>query len=259
MITSFVRPALLSLILMLASFMTMGQVSGSKVYLTNGEYYEGQIVAISADNILLRSGGVNIISIDRSKVLYVFKTKSINTPAMTMTGPSDAPERIPYKYLGAHGRKYFSEIEGALTFASPFAVKFGFMEWRNFNEHWSVGLGTSMQFFRFSMMMLDGSVRRYFTGTERRKAFVDARGGVSYYVGMTQMNGWFWYPYQFSPVTQVGAGAGFLFDTGMGLGFTTRMGFSGLWYTLTENYTPDYKVEGDYFIGSVTISGSIVF
>lgn len=248
----------LSLLFCLVAHVAVSQTAmrTAKIYLNNGEYYEGQVVAISSDQILLKSG-VNIISIDRDKVLYVFEDKRlapVRTPSVQSTNEN---AKIPYKPLN---KKYYAEIDAGITFGNPFAISFGFMEWRALNDNWQVGLGTSMKFFRYSMMTFDGGVRRYFPGKKRRKAFVDAVAGISYYEGMTQANGgWWWYPYDFSPVKQVEVGGGYQFDTGMGIAFISKLAFSGTWYSLTENYTPEYRVEGQYFISTATISGSIVF
>lgn len=213
--------------------------------MTNGEYHEGEIVAISSSYVLFRVNS-SIQSLPREQIKYVFSNRPapviVSAPVVSLAAP------ISKKFVG--------ELEGALTMFNPFALKMGFTEWMKLNEKgWSVGLGTSFQFFRFGMLNVSTHLRKYSKG-KYFKTFAEGEAAISFYetmIGFQPLN------YDFRPVKQLGLYGGLWLDTGYDIAFTIKAGLSGTWYKLVEDYTPTYRVEGTYYKGSPVFSWSVVF
>jgi len=217
--------------------------------MVNGSYYEGRIVAITADQVLLRQQS-NIQSLNRDEIRYVFSDRP--------QAPAQDKSQGMMSGLEPLDKKYLVELEGGLTMFNPFALKMAYTEWLRLNDRWSVGVGTSFQFFRYSMLNVSGHVRRYSKGTRFVKTFAEAEAAISFYESVTNIQNTY-FDYRFHPVKQVGGYVGLWLDTGYKLAFTLKAGVSGTWYKLMEQYTPDYKVEGIYYKGSPVFSCSMLF
>ncbi|MEZ4720531.1 MAG: hypothetical protein R2813_01480 [Flavobacteriales bacterium] len=234
-----------------------------KVYLKNGESYVGEIMAIS-DSYLLVKSYPNVVSIERSKVLYVLSSeKEIIKPSSPKAHPKAPKEKAMITALPLT-KKWLGEAEMGLTFANPFAIRMGYKEWCRLNDRWQLGLGTSLQFFRYSMMNLNASGRMFMGKKLYFKSFLEGEFGLSYFEHITQiglnMSEFFQpYPFDFSLVKQGSLGAGLWLDTSMGVALTTKLSISTTWYTLEENFNSSYSVKGDYFFGTALWTVSFVF
>lgn len=237
-----------TLLALLLACTALSQENSARIHMMNGEYYEGQIVAITSERVLVRQG-TNIRSLDRDNIRYVFSDRA--RPVVASQSP------VPVGGLEPLNKKFMSELEGALTIPSPFALKMAYTEWYRFNDKWSFGLGTSFQFFRYSMLNLSGHARRYSQG-KFFKVFAEGEAAISIYESVTSIQASY-FDFDFGPVKQLGCYGGFWLDTGYQLAFAIKMGASFTWYRLTEFYTPDFKVEGQYFKGSPVFSCSMLF
>lgn len=238
---------LLALLLMCCTATCQENVA--RIHMMNGEYYEGHIVAITSERVLVRQGP-NIRSLDRDNIRYVFSDPP--RPATVVQSPA------PSGVLKPLDKKFMSELEGALTIPSPYALKIAYTEWYQLDDKWSLGLGTSFQFFRYSMLNLSGHVRRYSHSGGFFKVFAEGEAAISIYESVTSIQASY-FDFEFGPVKQLGCYGGFWLDTGYELAFAIKIGASFTWYRLTEFYTPDFKVEGHYFRGSPVFSCSMLF
>jgi len=234
---------------------TYAQQGEAKVVLVNGETYYGKIIAVS-DSLLLIKSFPNTVSIKRSQVLYLLPNSPVlETLNIEPTAFSDEL-RMPYAPMS---KKIRSEIDYSLAIRSPFGLRTGYTLWYALENDWHVGLGTSFQVWRHGMLNISAHGRKYLTKNKILKPFLDVELGLSYTEFLLQ-NGWMpRIEYDFSSVKQASFGFGCFFDTGMDVGFALKTAWQGTYYTLVQEPWPTNRIEGEYFIGTIALSGSLIF
>jgi hypothetical protein len=252
---------LLIAILLLVPFLSFSQEKKveiiSKIYLKNGEEYVGKVVAIS-DAFILMQSEPNIVSIKREDVLYFF-SEPMELTHVDANQPELSEPRIQAMPMS---KNWMSEIETGITFISPFFFRMGYKEWYRLNSKWHAGLGTSLQFFRYSMLNANVSIRKIGSKNTFVKSFLEAEYGVSYYENITNVNGQGFdinYPFHFSPVHQGSFGYGLWMDTSLGVVITTKLTYSATGFNLEERYNANYLSTTKYFISTMAFSTSFIF
>lgn len=215
--------------------------SQDQVYLKNGEFYQGQIIAIGNEVVLIKSTD-RIFSVDRIDVNYVFRNgeqRRFSPTLRTTSSPSissysreeDEDEGAWFNPLD---RKLVFELGFGIHVFSPFAVKFSFTNWYNINERWSTGLGFNFDFFRYGMTRWTLHAKRFGRSWNNSKAYTTAAFGVSSWQSDFQTDAWGGPTAEISNVVQGNVGAGIWSDTGLGLVFTIEMGVSALGFSTEE-------------------------
>jgi hypothetical protein len=229
------------------------------IHLNSGEIVHGELLAIGSALISLNTeDGYRVVR--RSDIRY----QLISAPKNLRKSKQDRPKMT----LEPLSKKFITEMGAGLTFGNPFALSFRITEWRNYGNRFQVGLGASWQFYRYSMFTLNGNARLLFGKSKYVKPFLETGFDLSYYQYVNGLNfrrelgssfvpaG---YEAEFSPIKQVRFGPGLYIDTGLGVGFLGKLVFNATWYELRENPNSTFLIEGQYFFGSATLSGSFIF
>lgn len=228
----------------------------SQVYLKNGEVASGRMIAIGDAYVLLEAtDGLETIS--RDDIWYI---SNESTTSLSMV-----ENRFTLKPIS---KRYCTEIDAGLTFINPFALRTGIIQWRNFGSKWQLGLGTSLQFYRFTMVNVNANTRRFLGSNQFIRPFWETGFGLSIYEYVSNVNfrssfGFLDRPNQyvsdFSPVKQAQTGLGIWMDTGVGVAFAGKMLYNLTWYNLTEHIGINYALKGEYLVSSVTLQASFIF
>jgi hypothetical protein len=230
----------------------------AKIQLLDGSVESGMVILI-ANNYLQLKTKSGIMNIERDSIRF-----QISNPSSTNTKRIKAPRisLVPIK------KRFINEIDAGLTFGMPFALRIGYTKWFRANDHWHFGLGTSMQFYRYTM--LNGNINaRWLLGQDRFvKPFFEAGFGLSYLAYVNGLNfrsqtGFSQFPFGYesdiNTVKQLTIGPGLFLDTGLGVAFTTRLIYNATWYNQIEYPAPTYYIEGQYFFSSASLLFSFIF
>jgi hypothetical protein len=231
----------------------------ASIHVQSGEIVHGQILAIGSSHISVDTeNGFRLVR--REDVRY----QLITVPKNSIKLKRDRPKMA----LQPMNKKFMTELGAGLTFGNPFALSFRMTGWRNFGNRFQLGVGTSWQFYRYSMLTVNGNARLLFGQNDYVKPFIESGFDISYFqyvnglnfrnqIGFSEIP--FEYEAEFSPIKQVRLGPGLFIDTGLGVGFLGKLVFNATWYELRENPNSTFLIEGQYFFGSATLSGSFIF
>ena len=234
-----------------------------EVSLNSGERYKGVLIAISGDKVLMEMDG-DIRGFDRNEIRWL-REQPFFSPRPT------SQKELPNERFEPRVRVnkvLENEIESALAFGSPFAIKVGYNKWYTKPMPWSLGVGMNVQAYRFTQIQITGMVRRYVPLNDFNDAFLEAGAGISLYQAVNGVNfrewqGWSFIPEEYSaeffPVKQVTIGPGYRWETGMGIAFATKLQLQLNWYRLNERPNETTFIQGQYFIGTAGLSGSFIF
>lgn len=244
-----------------------------EVYIDNGEFIKGELVAIGNDILLIKSGE-RIESVERKNVSLVLpaETKRTSTPRASgsSTGsyrnarPSSYSQysissatRQPRARYNLLDNKWMSEVGGGLYPFTPFAIDFSFTQWKRIGKTWAVGAGISWDFSTYSMAKFSLHGRKFLKSEGVVKPFINATGGWSPTAGFFGpfQFGWGWL--DISNIQQGTGGLGVLLDSGSRIGFVGQFGFAATFYS-TEELTWDnrqiiasYQHYGPYLLMSL--------
>lgn len=229
----------------------------SEIHMYDGHVKTGDLILIGEDYILFKESG-NLVSISRDSIKYYVNPIT-----------RDAKKsRTPRISLSPISKRFTSEVDAGITVAMPFALRMGYTRWANVGRHWQLGLGTSMQFYRYTMFSGHTSIRYNIGQSKFYKPFFEGGFGLSYlsYVNglnfrsTTQVSQFpFGYRADFKPIKQVLFGPGVYLDTGLGVAFTSKLLYNATWYKLNENPSPSFEIRGEYFFSSASLLFGFIF
>ena len=253
--TRFNKFSLLCIVLLVSSSL-LGQSTSSHFVLRSGETMEGRMLVIGNEMVLLEtsSGLKTLNKADIQLVLPVHGHKEIATETKLELKPIT--------------KSVSTELDVGLTFVNPFALRTGVTIWRNLGSKWQVGVGSSLQFYRFTMINGNINARRFLGHNRFIRPFWETGFGMSLYEYVSNVN--FrssfgilnrpnFYVSDFSPVKQAQTGLGVMIDTGLGFAFAAKCLYNLTWYELTEHISTNYTLRGDYLISSMTLQASFIF
>ncbi len=229
----------------------------AKIHLLDGSVESGRLTLI-ANNYLQLKTNSGVVNIERDSIRF-----QISNPIRKAKRT-----KAPQVSLVAIKKRFINEIDAGLTFGMPFALRIGYTKWFRANNHWHFGLGTSMQFYRYTMLNGNINARRFLGQDRFVKPFFEAGFGLSYLAYVNGLNfrfqtGFSQFPLGYesdiNTVKQLTIGPGLSMDTGLGVAFTTRFIYNATWYNQIEYPTPTYYIEGQYFFSSASLLLSFIF
>ncbi|NQV53486.1 MAG: hypothetical protein HQ500_09910 [Flavobacteriales bacterium] len=217
----------------LFAFSTKGVGQEDEVYLLNGEYFKGEIVAIGTNVLLIKSED-RVFSVDRSRVKYVFREKT-TTQSYSSASNSYTPVQRKPEVFSPLDRVYLIEVGGGLYTFSNFALSMHLIHWFKLNDAWSIGALGSLDLSKYVMLRFGVRAKRSWQISEQSKSYFV--GGVAvgpwadYFIDLGnawQVDG------DFSAVFQTNLGGGLWYDTGSKLAIVGEGGLSLNHFTLRE-------------------------
>ena len=232
--------------------------SYAKIHLLNGSILSGKVIVVSDEYVLLKKNS-EMVTIPRDSIQFQISNYNAETKRR---GKSPRITLMPIE------KRLLNEVDAGLTFGMPFALRIGFIKWLRVNDYLHLGLGTSMQFYRYTMF--NGNLNaRWFLGQDKFiKPFLEAGFGLSYLAYVNGLNfrsqtGFSEFPFgyksSFNTVKQFTFGPGLYMDTGLGVAFTTRLIYNATWYNQIEYPTPTYYIRGEYFFSSASMLFGFIF
>lgn len=221
------------LFIALIAFTANGVAQEDEVYLLNGEYFKGEIIAIGTDAVLIKSEE-RVFSVDRSRVKYVFRQKS-TAPLPSSTSSSYTPVQRKPEVFKPLDRMYLIEVGGGLYTFSNFALSMHLIHWFKLNDNWSIGALGALDLSKYVMLRFGARAKRSWQVSEQSKSYFV--GGVAvgpwadYFIDLGnawQVDG------DFSTVFQSNLGGGLWCDTGSKLAIVGEGGLSLNHFTLRE-------------------------
>lgn len=225
-----IKRILLLLVFLVAGYANL-HAQSDEVYLKNGEFYSGEIIAVGTDILLIRTAE-RIFSIQRPDIRYVFREQE----PINYTSPStyQPVERKP-EVFDTLDRFYLIEVGGGLYSFSNFALSMYAIHWFRINDKWSLGAIGALDFSKYVMFRLGVQTKRTFVMSESVRSYF--LGGVAIgpwaanFINNTAFNV---IDTEFSPVFQTNFGAGIWFDTGSKIAFIGEGGLSINRFRVTE-------------------------
>ena len=231
--------------------------TNSQIFLINEEKISGEVLLVTDEYILLKQD-TSLRSIQRDSIQFQISSSRL----------SRKRTKSPRMILTPIDKRFPNEVDAGLTFGMPFALRIGYTKWGRIGEHWLIGIGTSMQFYRYTMY--NGSINlRWLIGQDRFiKPFLESGFGMSYVAYVNGLNfrpttGASLFPpnykSEFGSVKQFTVGPGLWMDTGLGVVFTSRLLYNATWYTQTEYPTTTYYIRGEYIFSSASLQLGFIF
>ena len=148
-----------------------------EVYLKNGEFYKGEIIAVGTDILLIKTEE-RIFSIDRPSIRYVFRDPQISS----YSRPSSyQPVQRKPESFDTLDRFYLIEIGGGLYSFSNFALSMYAIHWFKLDNKWSLGALGSLDFSKYVMFRF---------GVQAKRSFVMSESVRSYFLGGVGVGPW---------------------------------------------------------------------
>lgn len=220
------------MVLVFVAFSNNAEAQNDEVYLLNGEYFRGKIIAVGTHVLLIKSEE-RVFSVDRNQIKYVFREQE--TPYEYRTTSTYTPvQRKPDEFKPLD-RFYMLEIGGGLYTFSKFAISMHLIHWFKLNDDWSLGVLGALDLSRYVMVRFGARAKRSWQITEQSK---------TYFVGGAAIGPWADYfinvdnvwnrDGDFSPIFQSNIGGGWWYDTGSKLAFVGEGGLSLNHFRLRE-------------------------
>ena len=250
-----VRPITFIFSMLIASI-GFSQAKYVEIFVDNGEYIKGELIAIGSDILLVRSGD-RVESIERESIRLVLPTKPSKQSSRISTRTTGsyrnaarptASNRPQLKHASYNllDNKWMTEVSGGFYPITPFVVDMPFTQWKRLGGSWALGAGVSWNFSDYSMAKFSLQGRKFLSKNGVAKPFLNASAAWSPTAGFFGNTGWGVQFLEFSPVKQVTGGLGILIDTGQKLGLTGQLGFAATYYSTEEVSWDNRRIIASY-------------
>lgn len=226
------------LALALVAVSASAQAQQDEVFLYNGEFYQGKIIAIGHSQVLIQTEE-RIFSIERADIRYVFRTKERWEVRRSQTTQQSARTQEPS--FDTLDRAYMLELGGGLYTFSGFALSMHAIHWIRLKKDWSLGVIGALDFSRYVMLRFGVQAKKTFMPAARQRPYFVGGASIGPLAGNFVSNISFGGQSDFSPVVQTHLGGGIWYDTGYKLAFTIEGGMALTYFTVERTFNNGFN------------------